>query len=206
MRVLRTRRRIARLEYDRAHMRYVAAQRIQSWARGVQVRHILGTRKVQVARAVYSIQKAWRGFSLRRGLWQKVLNARATTIQATARAFLVRRRLRRVVLSAILIQVSYKNFRHLSKGERQRRLDGMKRRNVAARQIQAGVRGVWTKLQEREQTATIRKAKAQAKSASVNGVAHGALAHLGSDALDAVYGSSPLANVQRARDGLLDSP
>jgi len=140
-RVLKIRRRIARHEFDRARVRFQAAQRLQAWFRGVQVRYILGERKRMVHRAVFVIQRCWRGYNLRQCTWLAVVNKRAVSIQSMIRGWLVRRRLKHLTSNVILIQVYYRLFCRMDAKERLRRVEGVKRRQAAARHIQAHFRG-----------------------------------------------------------------
>mmetsp|Transcript_66492 Transcript_66492/g.152320 ORF Transcript_66492/g.152320 Transcript_66492/m.152320 type:complete len:1053 (-) Transcript_66492:162-3320(-) len=129
------RRRIARVEFDRAKARYVAAQKIQAWLRGTLVRHVLDNRRRLVNNSVYQIQKCWRGYFLRCKLWLKVLNKRATSIQKIIRGFLVRRRKVALTQKVSLIQRSYRRFHRLPKEERQWRLEQMRTRRRAVTTI-----------------------------------------------------------------------
>jgi len=111
-RVGRTRRRLARIEFERARVRFRAAQRIQALARGVLTRKITRQRHARAVAAATHVQRVWRGHKLRKDLWEQVLHLRATMIQAAARGFIVRRRRLRLLACVICVQRNWRQWRN----------------------------------------------------------------------------------------------
>ncbi|CAK0896781.1 unnamed protein product, partial [Prorocentrum cordatum] len=139
-RVERTKRRIARAEFERARLRFRAAQRIQAMARGALVRRSFQRRFVRCARAVVTIQRFWRGHFLRANLWLEVQHLRATMIQAAVRGFLVRRRRRVVAAKMLCIQNAWRRFKRLPEYKQQRAIREMRERREKALVIQQAFR------------------------------------------------------------------
>jgi len=104
VRVGRLRRKIARVEFERARLRFRAAQRLQAFARGINSRRQTSARRARKLKATAHIQKVMRGHMLRKRLWAQVIDLRATMISAVARGFLVRNRRFHLVAKVILIQ------------------------------------------------------------------------------------------------------
>lgn len=135
-RVNRTRRKIARAEFERARQRFRAAQRIQAMARGAQAKKIVRARRERVLRAAICIQRISRGHSLRVRLWHQVIELRATMITAVARGFLVRNRRFRLVAKVICIQRHIRMWQKKPKALRHQAFSQMRERKQAAVKIQ----------------------------------------------------------------------
>jgi hypothetical protein len=135
-RVNRTRRKIARAEFERARQRFRAAQRIQALARGAQGRKIVRAKKERVLRGATCIQRIARGHALRVRLWHQVIELRATMITAAARGFLVRNRRFRLVAKVICIQRHMRKWQKKPKELRQQAFARMRERKLAAVKIQ----------------------------------------------------------------------
>merc|ERR1719335_942648 len=114
VRVNKMQRKLARQEFDKARLRFRAAQKIQALIRGVLVRKVIRAWRERIIACVVTIQRIARGHSLRRKLWDQVLNQRATMISSLARGFLMRKRLFNLIAKVILIQRFY---RHLKRWE-----------------------------------------------------------------------------------------
>jgi len=130
-------RKVARQEFDKARLRFKSAQRIQALIRGVLVRKVIRAWRERIIMCVVHIQRVARGHSLRRKLWDQVLNQRATMISAMARGYLTRKRLFNLIAKVIMVQ---RNYRHLKRWEtkktRERRMQLMQQRRKAAKTIQ----------------------------------------------------------------------
>jgi len=112
-RTARRRRAAAERKFKKLHERFVAAQRIQALARGVQVRVHVRIRLEDVNSAARCIQRNYRGHSLRIQLWKQVVHDRATKIQSWMRGYLLRFRLYCLLQSVRLIQARFRY--HLSR-------------------------------------------------------------------------------------------
>lgn len=117
--VQRMRKRAARAEFEQARRRFKAAQKIQARVRGVQARarvHVLRHRKDA---AVVKIQGVWRGYNLRKNLWEQAAVERVIRLQAVARGFLVRNRRYHQIMSAETGEVSWAEgrLRKMVKGD-----------------------------------------------------------------------------------------
>jgi hypothetical protein len=138
VRVNKIQRKVARAEFDKARMRFRAAQRIQALIRGVLVRKVIRVWRERIIHCVVNIQRVARGHSLRRKLWNQVLHQRATMIASMARGYLTRKRLFNLIAKVIMIQ---KFFRHLKRWEttkmKERRIKLMSMRKAAAKVIQS---------------------------------------------------------------------
>jgi hypothetical protein len=139
-RVTRTRRKIARAEFDRARRRFRAAQKIQALGRAVIARRVVAARTQRVVGAAVAIQRIARGHALRIRLWNQVIELRATMITANVRGFLVRNRRFRLIAKVICIQRFY--IRWLSKPQafRAEAFAEMRNRKEQAAKIQAAYR------------------------------------------------------------------
>jgi len=122
--VHRLRKRLARAEFERARMRFKAAQKIQALARGHLVRRRIAIWRKWIVGAALRVQRVWRGHRYRNSLWTMVLDQRATHIQATIRGYLVRNRRFHLLAKIIMIQQFYRRWlRCQSEAQRQKRLD-----------------------------------------------------------------------------------
>jgi hypothetical protein len=139
-RVGRTRRRIARAEFDRARKRFFAAQRLQALARGVNTRRFTHVRRRRRVWAATEIQRVWRGLQLRLRLWKQIRELRAITIQSWSRGFLVRKRRLHFVAIVICIQHAWRNFRRKPLDLKRRAKAERRERTEKARIIQGRVR------------------------------------------------------------------
>jgi len=106
VRVLGVRKRFLRAEFAVAKRVFASAQQIQSHARGRAARRGFAARKAAVLTAIVTIQRIWRGHSVRGQLWRMVLHERATCIQSHARGLVVRARLAVLQYYARMIQRS----------------------------------------------------------------------------------------------------
>merc|ERR1719191_1117513 len=142
IRVNKMQRKVARQEFDKARLRFKSAQKIQALIRGVLVRKIIRAWRERIISCVVHIQRVARGHSLRRKLWDQVLNQRATMISAMVRGYLTRKRLFKLIAKVIMIQ---RNYRHLKRWEtkktRERRMQLMQQRRKAAKVIQSKYKG-----------------------------------------------------------------
>eukprot|EP00929_Paragymnodinium_shiwhaense_P055450 TRINITY_DN27779_c0_g1_i1.p1 TRINITY_DN27779_c0_g1~~TRINITY_DN27779_c0_g1_i1.p1 ORF type:complete len:844 (+),score=202.32 TRINITY_DN27779_c0_g1_i1:160-2691(+) len=109
-RVGRLRRRLARVEFERARRRFRAAQRIQALARGVLSRKVTNRRWWRKRAAAATIQRIFRGHRLRQKLWKQVIALRATMIQAAMRGFLVRNRHFHLCAVVVCIQRAFRHW------------------------------------------------------------------------------------------------
>jgi len=137
-RVNKMQRKVARSEFDKARVRFRAAQKIQALIRGVLVRKVIRAWRERIISCVVHIQRVARGHALRRKLWDQVLNQRATMISSLVRGFLTRKRLFTAIAKVILIQ---RFFRHLKRWEtkktKERRIKLAQERKAAAKAIQS---------------------------------------------------------------------
>mmetsp|Transcript_49510 Transcript_49510/g.78369 ORF Transcript_49510/g.78369 Transcript_49510/m.78369 type:complete len:924 (-) Transcript_49510:151-2922(-) len=139
-RVNRTRRKIARSEFERARQRFRAAQRIQALARGAHARKIVRAKRDRVLKASICIQRIARGHALRVRLWHQVIELRATMMTAAARGFLVRNRRFRLVAKVICIQRHVRMWQKKPKAFRQQAFAEMQKRKLGAAKIQQAYR------------------------------------------------------------------
>lgn len=153
-RVTRTRRKIARSEFERARRRFRAAQRIQALARAVLVRKGFVARQQRVLGAVVSIQRIARGHALRVRLWHQVIDLRATMVTAAVRGFLVRNRRFHLVAKVIFIQRKVRQWQRLPQDWRDLAFGEMQDRKDKATKIQDAFR----KRHERTDIAKIQEA------------------------------------------------
>jgi len=122
--VHRLRKRLARAEFEKARMRFKAAQKIQALARGHLVRRRIAIWRTWIVGAAVRVQRVWRGHRYRNSLWTMVLDQRATHIQATIRGYLVRNRRFHLLAEVVMIQRFYRQWlRRFGVAERQKRLD-----------------------------------------------------------------------------------
>merc|ERR1711959_195761 len=100
----KTKRKLARKEFEAARKRYKSAQKIQALFRGVLVRKFTSVKRMQVIHSLVIIQKIWRGHSLRCNLWEQVIHQKATAIQALVRGHLVRVRMAKLQKQVLCMQ------------------------------------------------------------------------------------------------------
>lgn len=135
-RVGRIRRRIARAEFERARQRFRSAQRVQALIRGVLTRKVTRMKHARATMAAVHIQRMWRGYVLRKRLWNQVLDLRATMIQAAVRGFLVRNRRFRLIVSVICLQRNWRQWRDMPESIRSEAAQRMRERKHSAAVIQ----------------------------------------------------------------------
>jgi len=140
LRVNRTRRKIAREEFERARVRFRAAQRIQALARGANARRIVSVKKKRAMLAAVCIQRIARGHALRIRLWHQVIGLRATMLTAAARGFLVRNRRFALVAKTICIQRHVRAWQRKPPAFRQQAFQKMRDRKTKAARIQNAFR------------------------------------------------------------------
>jgi hypothetical protein len=136
VRVRRLRRKVAREEFLRARLRFRSAQRIQALVRGVLVRKVIYARRADRLGASNGIQRVWRGYVMRRNLWDQVRELRACAIQASIRGHLVRNRRFILTTKTICIQTAWRRFRRLPESKR-----------IAAREMRVARRQQATTIQ-----------------------------------------------------------
>jgi len=139
-RVTRTRRKIARAEFERARRRFRAAQKIQSMARAVMSRNVVNAKRYRVVGAAIAIQRIARGHALRVRLWNQVIELRATMITSVARGFLVRNRRFHLIAKVIYIQRRYRTWQKKSPEFRNEAFATMRDRKEKAGKIQDAFR------------------------------------------------------------------
>merc|ERR1719235_229920 len=139
-RVNRVQRKIARAEFEKARLRFKSAQRIQALGRGVLVRKVIRAWRERIIASVVTIQRIARGHSLRRKLWDQVLNQRATMIGAVMRGYLTRRRQIDLIAKVIMVQQNYRLAMVEPKEVRNKRTELMMQRKKAAKIIQGHAR------------------------------------------------------------------
>lgn len=139
-RVTRTRRKIARAEFERARRRFRAAQRIQALARSFLVRKVINAKRRRVVGAAICIQRVARGHALRIKLWNQVIELRATMLTAAARGFLVRNRRFHLMANAIYIQRRVRAWQRNPVEFRAQAFDNMRERKIQAAKIQEAFR------------------------------------------------------------------
>jgi len=139
-RVTRTRRKIARAEFERARRRFRAAQKIQSMARAVMSRNVVNAKRYRVVGAAIAIQRIARGHALRVRLWNQVIELRATMITSVARGFLVRNRRFHLIAKVIYIQRRYRTWQKKSPEFRSEAFATMRDRKEKAGKIQDAFR------------------------------------------------------------------
>merc|ERR1719235_2704273 len=110
VRVNKKKRQLARKEFEGARKRYKSAQKIQALLRGVHVRKFTSAWRSSVIASIVTVQKMWRGHSLRCNLWEQVIHQKATAIQALIRGHLARVRMQRLVKNVLRLQKGYRNF------------------------------------------------------------------------------------------------
>jgi hypothetical protein len=157
-RVNRMQRKLARSEFEKARARFKSAQKIQALARGVLVRKIIRAWRERIIASVVCIQRVARGHSLRRKLWDQVLNQRATMIGAVMRGYLVRNRRFYLIAKVIMIQQNWRRARLENPEQRKQRSELMKQRKQAAKVIQ----GKFQEHQEKKEVQRIQGADAVA--------------------------------------------
>lgn len=128
-RVLRLRKRLARAEFQKARLRFKAAQKIQALVRGRRARRGIEALRRRTRAAAVRVQKVWRGHTLRRARWEQLVARRLVQLQAVARGFLVRNRRFHMLARVIMIQRNYKHWlRFVPLAERRRRLNNRRLR------------------------------------------------------------------------------
>lgn len=136
----RTRRRVAREEFERARRRFRASQKIQAAGRAFVVRRVVQRLLVQKRKAAAAVQRIWRGHVLRRRLWDQVRELRATMITSHARGFLVRNRRFYLIAKVIMIQRRYRTHLRLPREARNAALSEMRARKASATKLQRQIR------------------------------------------------------------------
>merc|ERR1711865_1058297 len=136
----RTRRKIARSEFERARRRFRAAQKIQALARSVIARRLVSAKHQRVTGAAIAIQRMARGRAVRVRLWNRVMEMGATTMTAVARGFLVRNRRFHLIAKVIYIQRRYRTWLKKPQALRAESFTNMRDRKLQATKIQAAYR------------------------------------------------------------------
>jgi len=138
IKVGRLRRKIARSEFERARMRFWAAQRIQAHSRGKLARTKVASIRARKMKAILMTQRIFRGHQLRQRLWKQVIELRATMIQSVVRGFLTRNRRFHLVGICICIQRSFRAWQQKPEDAKNaaRELRRERRRNAAVIQEQ----------------------------------------------------------------------
>merc|ERR1719446_1398025 len=111
VRVNKMKRQLARKEFEGARKRYKSAQKIQGLLRGVHVRKFTSAWRTSVISSIVTIQKMWRGHSLRCNMWEQVIHQKATAVQALIRGHLARVRMQRLIQNVLRLQRGYRNFK-----------------------------------------------------------------------------------------------
>jgi len=136
-RVHRMRRKLARAEFEKARRRFKAAQLIQANVRGWLVRTRTQAWRDRLLKVVIMIQRCTRGHQLRCKLWQRVLERRATQIQARARCFLIRNRRFYFIANVICIQRRYRLWlSRVPEEKRKLKVEAWRQRRAAARAVE----------------------------------------------------------------------
>jgi len=154
LQVNRTRRKIARCEFEHARKRFRAAQKIQALARGVNTRKVTDPRRLDAKWAATHIQRVARGHRLRRQMWNQVANQKATMITAMVRGYLVRRRLLQLFVRVVYIQRAYRRWLQNPKEGREVHFKRKQLRKEAAGKIQRH----WRQCLERREIGRIQVA------------------------------------------------
>jgi len=132
----RTKRRLARAEFEKARDRFRAAQKMQALVRGVQARKRAKARLALATHAAMQIQRIARGRALRKKMWQQVMEQKAVLLTALARGFLVRARRRRLTAKVIRVQRAYRRWRNRPAEDREALLQKKVERQWKAAVIQ----------------------------------------------------------------------
>jgi len=140
VKVNRRRRKIARAEFERARLRFRAAQKIQALARGVLTRRVRSYKLAKARHAATQIQRIHRGGTVRAAMWKQVRQQRATIIQAAIRGFLVGRRMRSLLKNVITVQRGYRRWLRKPQLVRQQRREAKLHRRNQASKIQSHFR------------------------------------------------------------------
>jgi tetratricopeptide (TPR) repeat protein len=138
--VARLRRKIARMEFDKARRRFRSARKIQALMRGVLSRKISHKRNKMRLAAIVHIQRIQRGGLTRKKLWAQIVQLRAVAIQAAMRGFLVRRRRLQVIACTVCIQRQWRAWRNRPASFRQIKIEARRQRKVNAMVIQRSFR------------------------------------------------------------------
>jgi len=139
-RVIRSRRKIARAEFERARRRFRSSQRIQALARGMLARKRVRAKRQRVLGATICIQRIARGHGLRVRLWNQVIELRATMVTAVVRGFLVRNRRFHLMAKVIYIQRHVRAWQRKSPEFRAQAFVNMRERKAKAAKIQDAFR------------------------------------------------------------------
>lgn len=154
LQVSRTRRKIARVEFENARRRFRAAQKIQALARGVNTRKVTDPRRRVAKWAATTIQRRARGHRQRAQMWDQVANQKATMITAMVRGYLVRRRLLQLFVRVVYIQRAYRDWLKNHKDARDIHFKRKQLRKEAAGKIQRH----WRQCLERREIGRIQAA------------------------------------------------
>jgi hypothetical protein len=139
-RVNKNKRLIARKEFETARKRYKSAQKIQALLRGAYVRKFTNAKRMKVVGSLVTIQKMWKGHSLRCNMWEQVIHQKATAIQALIRGHLARVRMARLQKHVMCLQRCYRAFRKRPGMKRQQVYLHMQKRKNCAAIIQRAIR------------------------------------------------------------------
>jgi len=138
--VTRTRRKIAREQFERARRRFFAAQKIQARSRGILARKDIQYRLVRARRAATCIQRIQRGGRVRVAIWRQVREQRSLVMQAAMRGYLVRKRKRSLLQKVITLQLAYRRWLKLPRARRLINYHERQVRKVNATKIQTAMR------------------------------------------------------------------
>jgi len=108
--VRRQKKKLARMEFEKARARFRAAQKLQALARGVHCRKGMNAKRIRARKAACDIQRRVRGRAVRIQLWEHVTHQRATYMAAIARGWLVRIRMKTMTAKVIYIQRAYRKW------------------------------------------------------------------------------------------------
>eukprot|EP00933_Yihiella_yeosuensis_P045439 TRINITY_DN40814_c0_g1_i1.p1 TRINITY_DN40814_c0_g1~~TRINITY_DN40814_c0_g1_i1.p1 ORF type:complete len:986 (+),score=184.92 TRINITY_DN40814_c0_g1_i1:106-2958(+) len=113
LKVNRKKRKIARAAFERARLRFCAAQQIQARARGMIVRKVQLARFARAKKAATAIQRIHRGGMVRTRMWRQVRDQRVVIIQAAARGYIIRKKYQQLYHKACQIQRVYREWLQL---------------------------------------------------------------------------------------------
>jgi tetratricopeptide (TPR) repeat protein len=162
VRVNRKKRQLARKEFESARKRYKSAQKIQALLRGVHVRKFTSAWRSSVIASIVTIQKMWRGHSLRCNMWEQVIHQKATAVQALIRGHLVRVRMARLMKNVLRLQRGYRVFKSRPAAKRRHLQLRTQKRKEGAAVIQRAIR----KFIQKRQIQAIAAAATEAQSQS----------------------------------------
>jgi len=165
VRVNKKKRQLARKEFEGARKRYKSAQKIQALLRGVHVRKFTSAWRMSVIASIVTIQKMWRGHSLRCNMWEQVIHQKATAIQSLTRGHLVRVRMERLQKNVLRLQRGYRSFKARPAAKRRHLLLRQQKRKECAVIIQRAIRKfIQKRLIQAIEAAATEASKAQSQS------------------------------------------